>query len=56
MMPRKNPFRFIVAATVATAIADPIQGTVRAILRDNRAPPQRTSRFVVGISMVQANS
>ena len=43
-MPPKNPFRFMVATTVAKAIAVPTIGTARDIRRDNRAPPHLTRR------------
>jgi len=37
--PRKNPFLLMVAATVATASAAPMIGTLRDILRESLAPP-----------------
>ena len=42
--PPKNPFRRIVAAIVASAIAVPIQGTERPSRRDIRMPPHRAIR------------
>jgi hypothetical protein len=47
MIPLKKPFRFIVATTVATAIAVPMIGTERETRRESLAPPQRTNLFVV---------
>jgi hypothetical protein len=44
MAPLMTPFRRIVDATVATAMAAPIHGSDRDIRRDSRAPPQLTSR------------
>ncbi len=49
MIPLKNPFRFIVATTVATAMAVPMRGTERDTLRESRAPPQRTNLSVVAM-------
>jgi hypothetical protein len=46
-MPPNMPFRFIVAATVARAIAVPIHGTDFDTRRDILAPPHRISRFVI---------
>jgi hypothetical protein len=42
--PPKNPFRLIVAPTVASAIAVPIQGTERPSRREIRMPPHRAIR------------
>lgn len=44
--PRSTPFRFMVPTTVTSAIAAPTQGSDRDARRDNRAPPQRTIRFM----------
>jgi len=49
-IPRKNPLRPIVAATVASATAVPIQGTLRAARLESLAPPQRTILSVVAIA------
>jgi hypothetical protein len=49
MIPLKNPFRFIVATTVATAMAVPMMGTERDTRRESLAPPQRTILFVVAM-------
>jgi len=40
--PRTTPFRFIVPASVSSAIPAPIQGRLFDMRRDIRAPPQRT--------------
>ena len=55
-MPPKNPFRLMVATTVARAIAVPISGTLRDIRRDTRAPPQRTKRSVVAMPIKEART
>jgi hypothetical protein len=49
--PRKNPFRFMVAATVATAIAAPMIGTLRDSRRETLAPPQRATCCVTVIPL-----
>jgi len=41
--PRRKPFRRIVVATPASAIAAPIHGSARLTRFDNRRPPHRTS-------------
>ena len=56
MIPLKKPFRFIVATTVATAIAVPMMGTERETLRDSRTPPHRTNLFVVAIPPLSSPS
>jgi hypothetical protein len=48
--PPKNPFRRMVAATVASATAVPIHGILRAARLDSRAPPQRAMRPVIVIT------
>jgi hypothetical protein len=47
--PLITPLRRIVPATVATAIAAPIQGSDLDIRRESRAPAQLAIRFVIVI-------
>ena len=48
-IPPKNPFRFMVATTVARAIAVPTIGSDRDIRRDILAPPHLTSRSLTAM-------
>lgn len=48
--PLITPLRRIADATVTTAIAAPMTGSDRDILRDIRAPPQRATRCVMVMS------
>lgn len=52
--PLITPLRRIVPATVATAIAAPIQGSDVAIRRESRAPAQLAIRFVIVIRPTSA--
>ena len=52
--PLITPLRRIVPATVATAIAAPIQGSERETRRESRAPAQLATRSVIVTELTHA--